>query len=166
MTTATQNHATAAPARPDPTTPDVGLDTRLMLASIGLDVTLGHAVGSALAEANAAATAAILEAQNTEDPKVTFEPNAYLAEARAIIESRGWIKGEYGSTTGAVCAMSAIREAVYGPEWGCLPTDDRETGPVNELLARIADDTGTTAYSIPAWNDSRDSVDDVVKLLY
>lgn len=162
MTTATETTAAASIAAPTPT---VDLDTRLDLAAIGMDVTMQLAAGAALAEADAEAAAAILEAQSTEDPATVFPPHPALAKARRIIESRGWTRGEYVASSGAVCAMAAIREAVYGPGWHYRAFDQRELEPAAELMNRIAADTGY-ALSVPAWNDSRSDVSEVVRLLY
>lgn len=164
MTTATETPraATAAPTKLP--TPDVGLDTRLMMASIGLDVTMAEAVGRDLAEANAAATAAILEAQSTPDPYPGYEPHPVLQRAAQLIRERGWVQGVYEAPGGRLCAMAAIREAVYGPMWSVTPSDQRERDAAYELMRRIKDDTGTS-FSVPSWNDSRSSVDDVLRLL-
>lgn len=163
MTTATHTPK-AAPAAPEQPTPDVGLDTRLMMASIGLDVTMSEAVGEHLAEANAAATAAILEAQSTPDPYPGYAPHPVLQRAAQLIRERGWVKGVYESPGGRLCAMAAIREVLYGPVWTMAPSDQRERDAAYELMRRIKDDTGTS-FSVPAWNDSRSSVDDVLRLL-
>lgn len=163
MTTATKNHAAPAVA-PTSNPPDIGLDNRLALAAIGLDVTMQAAAGTALAEANAEAAAAILEAQSTVDPTPKFEPHPVLQQAAELIRTRGWVQGVYEAPGGSLCAMAAIRESLYGPLWTYLPTDDRERGPVAELMRRIKADTGD-GLSVPAWNDSRDGVDDVLRLL-
>lgn len=165
MTTATQTPSAVTAPAAVPTLPAVDFETRLTMAEVGIDTLMAVVAGDALAEANAAASAAILEAQSTKDPTPVFQPHPVLERARRIIETRGWTQGAFESPTGSVCAMAAIREAAYGPGWYHKPTDDRERGPVEELMNRIAMDTGSM-YSIPAWNDSRNGVHDVVRLLY
>lgn len=159
MTTATKhlNPSVAAPAA-------VPLDTRLMLAGIGIDTLMSVAAGEALAEANAAATAAILEAQSTVDLRPRYETHPVLHRAAQLIRERGWVQHVYEAPGGRLCAMAAIREVLYGPDWSYRPTDGRERGPAEELMRRIKDDTGT-AFSVPSWNDSRNGVDDVLRLL-
>lgn len=164
MTTATQYPAApvVAPAKAAPAA--VPFETRLELAGVGIDTLMSVAAGDALAEANAAATAAVLEAQSTVDPTPQWKPHPVLQQAAELIRTRGWVQGVYESPGGRLCAMAAIREALYGPVWTMTPSDHRERDAAYELMRRIKDDTGT-AFSVPAWNDSRGSVEDVVRLM-
>lgn len=164
MTTATDTPTAAPSAAPTKPLPSADLDTRLMLASIGLDVTLDHAADGALAEANAAATAAILEAQSTPDPRRDYEPHPVLQRAAQLIRERGWVQGVYTAPGGSLCAMAAIREVLYGPMWAYAPSDQRERDAAGELMRRIKNDTGV-AFSVPKWNDTRSSEADVLRLL-
>lgn len=146
-------------------TPD--LETRLALASAGMDAILAHRHGDVLDEAQAAVQDAVAEASLTETLPVdpAFQPNPVLAKAGRIVARRGWTKGTYSSEKGEVCAMGAIREAIYGPRWNMGVTDAREEGPISVLLDRIAADLGCRM-GIPGWNDSRESAADVLRLLY
>lgn len=141
----------------------IDFDTRLAIADAGITARLAHHHGVALADAQAAladAESSILEPETPE-----FKPHPVLAKAAQIIRKYGWVKGTYGSTSFGMCAMRAIREAVYGPNWLGMVNGERENGPVLELLNRIAVETGQPM-SVPHWNDSREDVSQVLKLLY
>lgn len=161
MTTATQI-PTTAPAVTAPA--DATFQTRMDLAAIGIDTLMAVRAGEALAEANAAATAAILEAQSTVDPRPDYDPHPVLQRAAQLILERGWVQGVYEAPGGRVCAMAAIREVLYGPDWTYQASDQRERDAAGELMRRIKEDTGT-AFSVPMWNDTRGSVHDVVRLM-
>jgi hypothetical protein len=155
--------ATYAPAV---TTPAVDFDTRLTLASAGMDAILAHNHGVTLADAHAAVLAA-REAPELLDPEPQpFTPHPVLKAAGDVIRARGWIKNSYGGLTGPVCAMAAIRTVLYGDNWSDLATNDGEVGPVDELLDRIAAEVGHRDWSVPMWNDAQSHELAVLKLLY
>lgn len=165
-TTATTTAAVSAPAA---TTVD--FDTRLMITSIGMDVLLAHVGGTALADAHAAVTAAVAEADRYGAEAVAlaawkaaqrpglFQSHHILKTAGDIIRSRGWHQGSFTNGKGAICALAAIRLATGG-------NGSAEADAVAVLLGRIQDSLGRSAYSVPGWNDSRRSVGDVLQLLF
>ncbi len=142
--------------------PDVDFDTRLALASAGMDAILAHKHGVTLAEA-----ARALKVAEEADllPSRQFKPNRTLAEAGYLIRRKGWTRNTFENHDGAMCAMGAIRGACYGPGWQHMPTDGREHNAIEELMNRIAADTGEM-FSIPQWNDTRPDVSHVLRLLY
>ena len=159
MTTATKDTRSAPAARPrqPDVTPAVDLETRLALAGAGMDAVLAHRHADALAGARAA----VREAQSTLPPVPEDNPgfpyHRVLARAAELIRERGWVRHEYESADGALCAVQAIR-TVAGE--GTLAAADAEA----ELLRRIRDDVGD-AFGIPQWNDSRSGVGEVLRLL-
>lgn len=166
-------NTSTAPAKPAKVQPlhTVDFDTRLMLTGLGMNVKLSDIIAKVDETAPLVMTvideAAELLAADTPEPK-TFQPNSTLAKARAIIEQRGWAQNTFGHETGPVCALGAIRTAVYGPQWmyGELGSF-AERDAVNELLARIADREGHGGWSIPGFNDREGQTRDVVvSLLY
>lgn len=160
---------TQAPAVEIPAAVD--FDTRLMLASIGMDVLLAHAGGQDLLDAHAAVTAAIADADRygaeaaalallkAAQAPGTFRSHPILKAAGQIIRDRGWHQGSWTNERGAVCALAAIRIATGGDT-------GQEADAVAVLLDRIRDDLGQSAYSVPGWNDSRRSASDVLRLLF
>lgn len=145
---------------------DIDFATRLMLAGAGMDAIFAHHRGS---DTDPVVIHAIDEAAEIlAEPEVpAFQPNAVLFAAGNIIRVRGWHKGDYRSdTSGAVCALGAIHDAVYGSGGNrVFSPDPRERDAAAELLNRIAIETGEP-HSVPSWNDSRTSVDEVVRLMY
>lgn len=165
----TMNQTQTAPAVAVPATVD--FDTRLMLAAIGIDVILERTGGQALADAHAAVTAAVADADRyaaeaaalgalkaAQRPGV-FRSHPILKAAGDLIRARGWHQGSWNDERGAVCALAAIRLATAGDA-------GREADAVAVLLERIQDELGHGAYSVPGWNDSRRSVADVMRLLF
>jgi hypothetical protein len=150
---------------------EVDFDTRLMMADAAMDAILDHRealmaqaeVYSAFAADRAGAQAAVedarAEAAMIEAEKPRFKPNPVLAKAHELIVTRGWTKGMYESPEGCVCALGAISQVVG---------HNLQSGEdaVIELLNRIAAETGNPATSVGGWNDTRDDVSQVLKLLY
>lgn len=156
---------------PEATAPAVDFDTRLMITRIGMDVLLAHVGGQALADAHAAVTAAVAEADRygaeavalaawkaTQRPGL-FQSHHILKAAGDLIRNRGWNQGSWTNDKGAVCALAAIRLAARG-------NGSAEADAVAVLLGRIQDDLGQTAHSVSGWNDSRRSVGEVLHLLF
>lgn len=145
---------------------DIDFDTRLALASAGIKATLDHKHADALSEAHAEAEAAIKQAGSPIlVAPARFQPNDVLARAREIIETRGWAQGAIQRRDGAVCAVGAIRIAVYGSSCGSWEDNNEEVDATHELLDRIAATTGQDM-NVPTWNDSRTTKDEVISLLY
>lgn len=166
MTVQTEQHeAVTAPAAPD-------FEMRLAFAEATVAALMAHKYGEALNGANEAFQDA---RQATPEPveERTFRSNVVLRLAGDVIRKRGWTQGTYEGLEGAVCAMGAIRLVTRGDDWLYRPVAVVESGgtPVNEteavaeLVARIEADT-RCKLSVPSWNDSRTSVDDVLRLLY
>lgn len=140
--------------------PVLDFNTRLELAAVGLDVLLEKHT----ADANAAAVQAVAEAEallTAPAPEKLMAPrpsNYVLTQAAEVIRQRGWLKGNMYNEQGNVCALQAIHIAAggYGPA-------EREAKKV--LLNRIESELGQP-WSIPGWNDSRGSEDEVFRLLY
>jgi hypothetical protein len=154
---------------PGPFAPD--FDTRLMLASIGMDVLLARAGGQALADAHAAVTAAVaaadrygaeavaLEGLTAAQRPVTHRSSRILARAADIIRDRGWHQGDWTDSQGAVCALQAIRLAAGDDT-------DAAADAAAVLLDRIRNQFGDHASSVPGWNDRRERTEaDVLYLL-
>lgn len=145
---------------------EVDLDTRLAMASAGMDALLKFKHGAALVGAQAAVRRIESEAELLGLDPTGFRPNRTLKAAGDLIRKRGWTKGVYSSGDGALCAMGAIREAVYGPRWMQQELGyPAERSAVEELLNRIAIEVGN-CYSVPKWNDTRANQDEVLRLLY
>lgn len=138
---------------------DIDFDTRLALASAGMDAVLAHRHGVTLAEARDALAGA-QEAPELLAPEApAFEPHPLLKAAGDVIRVRGWVQGMEVAWDGKVCALGAIRIAAARR---C--EDDNDA--VVELLNRIAADTNR-AYGISMWNDRPGQTkDNVLKLLY
>jgi len=151
MTTATTNRAVTAPAAVD-------FDTRLTLASAGMDAVLRHRHGDALAGARAAAEAAL---SSVPEPGPEDEPETHplLARAADLIRVRGWTQGTYESADGRLCAIGALQLAATGE----LPDSYQDAERV--LVDRITREIGREM-TVPAWNDSRTDVSQVLKLVY
>ena len=151
-----------------PLTDVVDLDTRMTMVLAGINAILSHKHGDAVAEANAAvaeANAAVAEIQDEilitlpEPEAPVFQPHPILKAAGDVIRDRGWHQGAFEAECGPqVCALGAIKLVTPGDFRAQLDAQ-------RELLNRIAADTGQES-SVPIWNDSRDSVDEVIRLLY
>ena len=173
MTTVISTPQTSAPADIETLTQQlVDFDTRLALASAGMDAIIEHKYADTLGDAQAAFERAVAEARQlsvySHPVKPAFQPHPVLAAARRLIEQRGWVKDVYSTGPGGgVCAMGAIREVVYGPRWAAMELGDpSERSAVVELLNRIASDVGHTDWSVARWNDAQQSKQDVLRLLY
>jgi hypothetical protein len=168
MTTATVQPALAPSKTTGPGSASADIDTRLMLAQVFMDVVLGS--DQAVQDAHKAVADAIAAAGRYSDqsaslkdhtaPTVTFTSHPVLKLAGDIVRSRGWAQQVFTDQQGAVCAWQAIRLAAVG--FG------QEASAVTELLARIRHDLGQSGsgYSIPGWNDSRRTSQDVLRLLW
>ena len=156
MTTA--NRTPAAPIQVQPLAA-LSLEQRLAITRAGMNAAIAHRHGMAVADARAHVAAALDEVDRMViDDQPQFRPHPVLAEARRVIEQRGWSQGEWTGADGAVCAERAIELAApdsAGRQWDAL----------RELMNRIAADTGE-AMSVPSWNDSRRNVGAVCRLLY
>ena len=152
-----------------PLTDVVDIDTRMTMALAGINAIIDHKHGDAVAEANREAEAAVEAAELLEPEPPQFKPHPILKAAGDVIRAKGWHQGDYRSeATGAVCALGAIIDAVYGGDSRIsrdLTGSTWEDGAIRELLNRIAAETGDP-HSVSSWNDSRSSVDEVVRLLY
>lgn len=143
------------------------IDTVLMMSSAAFDGLLAHKHGAALNEAHTAVREAVAAGGTHTPEPATFEPHPVLAAAGNLIRTRGWLKNSfYDQPGGAVCALAAIRETVYGRNWLHLMGDGSEMDAVCELLDRIAHHYGNRNLSVPSWNDRQDNVDAVLRLLY
>lgn len=163
MTTATRTQAVTVPATTSVTAPAaVDFDTRLALASAGMDAIHAHRHGTTLAEARAAVATAYETPELLDPPEPKFKSHPLLAQARKIVEKRGWVQGAFESPTGCVCAGEAIRIAGGGHPLSRSVLDAQE-----ELVNRIAADTGEAGLGITQWNDTHcKSQADVFRLLY
>lgn len=140
---------------------DIDFDTRITMALAGMDAILSHKHGKAVAEAHAAVTEIQDEILITlpEPEAQVFQPHPILKAAGDVIRDRGWHQGDFQSECGPqVCALGAIKLVT--------PNNFRaQLDAQRELLNRIAADTGEE-FSVPMWNDSRDSVGEIIRLLY
>jgi hypothetical protein len=143
-------------------TTEIDFDTRLAIASVGMDVLISRHDTS---EAHAAVEKAL---STSHEWSLKPVPHPILAAAGDIIRQRGWCKDEFNSAAGAVCAFGAIRMA-SGFHPGGSGFDAPSYGNVNDaatvLMERIMDETGKP-YTIQHWNDTRTNVDAVLHLLY
>lgn len=143
--------------------PVVDLDTRLALASAGMDALLEQAmlrfdVDTAHQPEPAVDYAAPILPTVTPAPAPQSSPLAavYLAAIR-IIRERGWTRSCLRNQQGAVCAVGAIRAAA-GPDRGLA----------DDACAHLLDaiQTQFSAETIPAWNDQQTSADVVIRMLH
>ena len=160
--------------------PAVDLDTRLTLASAGMDALIAERHPAA-AEANEAAEAVTGGSSHTgqgwpvtlgkirtgksvgelleEVPDALTASHPVLRLAADAIRTRGWAKGTYQDDSGAVCALGAIYAVTSGPD------SSEANDAVRTLLARIGTSVGREM-TVPAWNDSRPDREDVCRLMY
>jgi hypothetical protein len=149
--------------KPQTAPADVDLDTRLTLAAAGMDAIIEHKYPTVISESQEAMYAAVREARTT---LPVFESHPILKAAGDLIRSHGWQQGTYGSRSLGYCAIGAIRTVTYGPDWGVNDRDGRDQDAIEELLNRIASDTGTPQ-TVPNWNDHKGRTrEDVLRLLY
>lgn len=159
--TAMTKQRTQAPAT-HTTLPPVSFDTRLELASIGMDVVLSGCDGvqeahqqAADATAEADRYSAAPETHEAVTQPLSPEAERVLKYAATIIRVRGWTRGEWVSDCGAVCAMTAVRIAAGGDSKVFNEAED-------ELLRR----TGSGFGSVMVWNDRGGRTrDEVLRLL-
>jgi hypothetical protein len=175
MTTATKQHTCQAPPWAGRATVD--FDTRLQLTGIYMDVVLEQTGGQQLADARAAATAAIAAADRYSAEATALEgllnmkfratdptpdtPEGVLTLAADIIRERGWIQGRLvDQHSGAVCARQAIFLAAGGTDdqRGYVEAvGDRQQAAEALLLDRIRSEFGMRYGDVPVWNDSADT---------
>lgn len=90
-----------------------------------------------------------------------------LEKAAEVLETRGWCQGTYHNPAGRVCAVGAVRTAVWGAP--LLRDLEREVSTkdyvkVNEALMVLAEDIGLQNWNdlAPGWNDHPDRTQDEV----
>lgn len=150
-----------------PVYPNVDFDTRLALASAGMDAIHAHNHGVTLAEAHTAVQAAQEAPELLAEEVRPFQPHPVLKAAGDLIRVRGWVQGAFESPDGALCAHGAIRVAVLRTVHSAGSVGSLESAALDELCRRItAAGQGNPGTSVSRWNDSRGSVDEVLKLLY
>lgn len=75
------------------------------------------------------------------------EVTAVLKRAKQIIEEDGWTQGTYGDNDGPVCALGAIRRAIYGQTYVPGFTErERESNLYRSIGIRIAEIIGDPNY--------------------
>lgn len=135
----------------------VDFDTRLELASVGMDVLLSNITDrpdetAPLVVAVIDEAAELLEAETAAQP--AFAPNAVLKAAGDVIRVRGWAQGVLMDHQGCVCALGAIRAAA-GNVLGAFEAEE-------ELLRRIHATPEWKNLGISSWNDRLDRTEDQV----
>lgn len=143
------------------------IDTRLMLAAIFMDFSMGS--DPAVREARQEASDAIAEADRpgpstgrleavTRQPE-TFRSASILRQAADIIRARGWAQRDYTADNGSVCILQAIHTVTGG-------TGAASEGALDVLRDRIRREFGEDASSVPVWNDRPGrTVEDVLRIL-
>lgn len=144
-------------------TPPVDLDTRLALASAGMNALLAQAhlvfdVNTAHLPNSPVVDLALVDLPATAPqaaPAASPFAAVYLA-AIDVIRERGWTRAHLRDEAGAVCAVGAIRAAA-----------SRDRGLADDACAHLLNviQREFTAETVPSWNDSQTSAESVIRIL-